>query len=295
MILRPVDLDYAPKLGWRRAKSTMFLVACAVMGCVGLVTLAALIWSIVRDGMSHLSTDFLTNFTSNFPESAGVKSALWGSIWLTAITILFAVPVGIGAAVYLEEFASDNRLTRLIHLNISNLAGVPSIVFGLLGLTIFVRWCRFDRSVLSGGLTLGILVLPVIIIASQEALIAVPKSFRLAAYALGATRWQTVRSHVLPAALPGMLTGIILAVSRAIGEAAPLIIVGAVAFITFVPDGPKSQFTALPIQIYFWCSQPDPEFQNLAASGSIVLLGVLIPLNAIAVLIRGVRQRKRAW
>lgn len=295
MTSRPADMDYAPLLVWRRTKSAMFLVICAVMGCLGLVALAALIATIIRDGASHLSLDFLTNFPSMFPEASGVKSALHGSIWLVVITIVFSVPIGIGAAVYLEEFAPDNRLTRLIHLNISNLAGVPSIVFGLLGLTIFVRWSRFDRSIFSGGLTLCLLVLPVIIIASQEALLAVPKSFRLAAYALGATRWQTVRYHVLPVALPGMMTGIILALSRAIGEAAPLIIVGAIAYITFVPDGLKSQFTALPIQIYFWSNQPDPEFQNLAASASIVLLGVLIPLNAIAVLIRGLRQRKRAW
>jgi phosphate transport system permease protein len=183
-------------------------------------------------------------------------------------------------------------MSRLIQLNISNLAGVPSIVYGILGLAVFVRWANLGRSVLAGALTLSLLVLPVVIIASREAIAAVPNSIRAAAYALGATRWQTVRHHVLPAALPGILTGVILALSRAIGEAAPLITLGALTYVAFVPQSPRDAFTALPIQVYAWCDDPHPEFRRLAAAGIIVLLGVLLPLNGLAVAIRTWRQRE---
>jgi phosphate transport system permease protein len=203
--------------------------------------------------------------------------------------------VGVAAAIYLEEYAPDNRFTRLIQVNIANLAGVPSIVYGILGLAVFVRWLRFDRSVLAGALTLSLLIMPVIIIASREALLAVPQSIRHAAYALGATRWQTIRSHVLPAALPGIMTGVILAVSRAVGEAAPLLMIGALTYVAFVPEGPLDAFTALPIQIYDWCDRPQPEFHHLAAAGIIVLLGILLPMNAVAVALRAWHQRRRAW
>jgi phosphate transport system permease protein len=205
------------------------------------------------------------------------------------------VPVGIAAAIYLEEYAPDNRLTRFIHLNIANLAGVPSVVYGLLGLTVFVRWCAFGRSVLAGAAALALLVLPVVIIASREALLAVPKSIREAAYAVGATRWQTIRHHVLPAALPGILTGVILALSRAIGEAAPLIVVGAVAYIRAVPHGPLDPFSALPIKIFNWSELAAPEFVRLAGAAILVLLALLLSMNAVAVGIRAWQQRREPW
>jgi phosphate transport system permease protein len=243
-----------------------------------------------------LSFDFLNRFPSRlYPERAGLKSALFGTMWLILLTALVSVPVGMAAAVYLHEYAKRNRLTRFIELNIANLAGVPSIVYGILGLAVFIRICNFGRSLLAGALTLSLLILPVIIIASREALAAVPDSFRQAAFALGATRWQVVRTHVLPAALPGMMTGVILALSRAIGEAAPLLVIGALTFITFVPSGPMDIFTAMPIQIFNWCDEPEPIFQELAAAGILVMLGLLLPMNAMAVGIRAWHQRRKAW
>ena len=287
---------FIPRIERRRRLGHLFAIGCAVLSLIGLGVLGVLIARVLWEGASWVTANFLTSFPSVLsPESAGIKSAVWGSIWLIVITTVVAVPIGVAAAVYLEEYAPHNRLSRFIHLNINNLAGVPSIVYGILGLAVFVRWCRFDRSVLAGALTLSLLVLPVIIIASREALIAVPKSIRLAAYALGATRWQTVRSHVLPAALPGIMTGMILAVSRAIGEAAPLIMIGALTYVAFVPRGPLDAFTALPIQIYSWSDQPQPEFHHLAAAGIIVLLGILFPMNAIAIGVRAWHQRKKAW
>ena len=287
---------FVPRIEGRRRKGRLFAIACGLLSLIGLAVLGILIVRVLWEGATWVTRAFLTSFPSVLaPETAGIKSALWGSIWLIAITVLSSVPMGVAAAVYLEEYAPHNRLTRFIHLNINNLAGVPSIVYGILGLTVFVRWCRFDRSVLAGALTLSLLVLPVIIIASREALIAVPQSIRLAAYALGATKWQTARSHVLPAALPGIMTGIILAVSRASGEAAPLIRIGALTYVAFVPQGPLDAFTALPIQIYAWSDQPQPEFHHLAAAGIIVLLGILFPMNAVAIGVRAWHQRKKAW
>lgn len=287
---------FNPRLPRRRFVAALFASACLAITLVGVVVLAVLLVSVAAKGWSWLSWKFLTNPPSRlWPENAGVKSALFGTMWLVGITIVVSIPIGVGAAIYLEEFARDNRLTRLIRLNIANLAGVPSVVYGILGLAVFVRWLHFDRSVLSGGLTLSLLVLPVVIIASREALAAVPSSIRHAAYALGATKWQTVRAHVLPAALPGIITGVILALSRAVGETAPLIMLGGLTFCTAVPDGLLSDFTAMPIQIYNWLDEPQPEFHHLAAAGIVVLLGVLLSMNALAIGIRAWRQRKRLW
>jgi phosphate transport system permease protein len=257
---------------------------------------------------SWLNARFLTSPQSSRPELAGVRTAILGSLWTVLITILFAFPLGVGAAVYLEEYASDNWLNRIIQTNINNLAGVPSIIYGMLGLAIFVRamepitsgiWfgaaepaTANGRTVLSAGLTLGLLVLPLIIINAQEAIRAVPNSLRQASYGLGATKWQTIWHHVLPNALPGILTGTILSISRAIGETAPLVVVGASTFITVDPTSPFSQFTTLPIQIYQWTSRPQNEFRNLAAAASIVLMVLLLSLNASAVLLRQ-RARRR--
>lgn len=257
---------------------------------------------------SWLNAHFLTSPQSSRPELAGVRTAILGSLWTVLITILFAFPLGVGAAIYLEEYASDNWLNRIIQTNINNLAGVPSIIYGMLGLAIFVRamepitsgiWfgaaepaTANGRTVLSAGLTLGLLVLPLIIINAQEAIRAVPNSLRQASYGLGATKWQTIWHHVLPNALPGILTGTILSISRAIGETAPLVVVGASTFITVDPSGPFSKFTTLPIQIYQWTSRPQDEFRNLAAAASIVLMILLLSLNASAVLLRQ-RARRR--
>lgn len=284
---------FEPRLESRRRWGSVFVFMCAGAGLLAALVLGVLLVGVIKDGAHWISLKFLTNFPSTLaPEESGVKSALAGTLWLAVLTALFAVPVGVGAAVYLEEYAPRSRFTRFIHLNIANLAGVPSIVYGLLGLMAFVRWMQLGRSVLAGALTLSLLVLPVIITASREALIAVPQTLRLAAHALGATTWQTVRHHVLPAALPGIMTGVILAMSRAIGEAAPLIIVGAALYVPFVPTGPKDDYTALPIQIYHWCDQPQPEFQELAAAGIIILLCILLPINALAIAVRAVRQFK---
>ncbi|RJP50367.1 MAG: phosphate ABC transporter permease PstA [Anaerolineaceae bacterium] len=254
---------------------------------------------------SWLTPQFLTTPMSSKAEFAGVRTAVLGSLWLVGIAILFAMPVGVGAAIYLHEYAPKNWLTSIIQTNITNLAGVPSIVYGMLGLAVFVRGMEAltsgaafgvtdsnGRTVLSAGLTMGILVLPLIIINAQEAVRAVPDSLRQAAYGVGATRLQTVWHHVLPNALPGILTGSILAVSRALGETAPLIVVGASTFISLDPASPFSKFTALPIQIYQWTTRPQSEFHAIAASAIIVLLALLLTLNAAAILLRNRFQRK---
>lgn len=261
----------------------------------GVVLLALLLGEVFWDGIGWLDLQFLTSFPSRFPERAGIQAALWGTIWLIGLTALFSIPVGIGAAIYLEEYARRNWINTVIEINISNLAGTPSIVYGILGLALFVRGLALGRSLLAGALTMSLLILPVTIIASREALRAVPGSIRQASFALGATRWQTVWHHVLPAALPGILTSIILALSRAIGETAPLIMIGALTYIAFTPRGPMDAFTALPIQIFNWASRPQKEFYSLAAAGIIVLLAVLLSLNAAAIWIRYRSQREPQW
>ena len=280
------DLRTSPQLRRRRRLSEIFRRLCFGLTMLGVLFLAALLYQVLRDGLAWVDLDFLRNFPSRRPERAGIKSAIFGSLWLISMTALFSIPVGVAAALYLEEYAKPSRLRTLIQINIGNLAGVPSIVYGILGLAIFVRTFALGRSVVAGSLTMALLILPVIIIASQEAIRAVPASLRQASYGLGATRWQTVRDHVIPSALPGILTGVILALSRAIGETAPLIMVGAFSYVAFVPNGPMDEFTALPIQIYNWAARPQPEFHSLAAAGIIVLLCVLFVLNGIAVLIR---------
>jgi phosphate transport system permease protein len=245
--------------------------------------------------LSWINKKFVASPQSSDPEKAGVRTAILGSLWTIAITLLFAFPLGVGAAIYLEEYASDNWVNRVIRTNINNLAGVPSIIYGMLGLAIFVRGLEgltSGRTILSAGMTLGLLILPLIIINAQEAIRAVPGSLRQASYALGATRWQTIWSHVLPNALPGILTGTILAVSRAIGETAPLVVVGASTLIFADPSGPFSKFTTLPIQIYQWTARPQAEFRNIAAAAIIVLLALLLTMNATAVLLRN-RYGKR--
>jgi phosphate transport system permease protein len=276
----------------RRGIGVGFAVLCFLATVVGIVFLAVLLADIWRDGSSRLSLDFLRNMPSRFADQSGIKPALYGSVWTLVLTALISFPMGVGTAIWLEEYAPSNRFTRVVQTNIANLAGVPSIVYGILGLTVFVRMFALGYSILAGACTLALLILPVIIISSQEAIKAVPNSLRLGAYALGATRWETIRHQVLPEAMPGILTGTILALSRAIGEAAPMIMVGAAAYAGFVPRGPLDSFTVIPIQIYSWVNKPQPAFHELAATASLVLLAALLTLNAAAILLRNRYSRR---
>ena len=278
----------------RHRGSRVFRYFCATMTWAAIAVLAVLLIHVTRQGLRWIDWQFLTSFPSRFVAKAGIKSALYGTVWLIGLTALIAVPIGIAAALYLEEYGTKGRVSRFIEVNIANLAGVPSIVYGMLGLVIFVRFFALERSLIAGALTMSLLILPVIIIAAREAIRAVPDSIRQAAYALGATKWQTIRSHVLPASLPGILTGVILALSRAIGETAPLVMIGALTYVAFVPKGPTDSFTALPIQIFNWASRPQEEFHELAAGGIVVLLAVLLMMNGIAVIIRHRTERKHS-
>lgn len=273
------------------------LFSYALWGAIGILMaiLAWLLVSIFLDGISTLDWQFLTSFQSRKAERAGLLAAWQGTIWLMTLVAGLTFPIGVGTAIYLEEFSTDNWFTRIVEINIGNLAGVPSIIYGLLGLTVFVRLMgnvTNGSSILSGGLTLTLLILPVVIVATREALRAVPDSTRMAGFALGANRWQVVWSHVLPAAMPGVLTGMILALSRAIGETAPILVVGAAAFIASSPTGFLSKYTAIPVQIYNWASRPQEEFHDLAASGIIVLMVLLLVMNATAVILRNRFQKR---
>lgn len=269
----------------------VLLWCCLAFGILFLVILVALM---VVKGAPRLNLDLLRRMPSSLPSRAGIQSALFGTIWVIGLTALFAIPVGVGAAVYLEEYADRRRwYNRFIELNIQNLAAVPSIVWGILGLGLIARgWLGLGFTVATAGLTLGLLVLPMVIIASREAIRAVPNSIRLGALALGATKWQTVRRQVLPAAVPGMATASILALSRAIGEAAPLLLLGAATFVAFNPTGLDSSFTVLSVQIYNFIRQPQEGFQVLAAASIVTLLVVLVAMNSVAIWIRGRYQRK---
>lgn len=291
-----VPSDFSPRLGRRRLASQLFSIFCIALSLLSVIVLGTLIWRVWIDGHELLTLDFLRKMPNDMePLTGGVSMALWGTIYLMVLTIIFAVPVGVAAAIYLEEYAPHNRLTGFIQLNIANLAGVPSVVYGILGLAIFVRFMTFGRSLLAGALTMSVLSLPVIIIASREALAAVPNTIRLASYALGATKWQTIRHHVLPAAMPGIMTGLILSLSRAIGESAPLVMIGALAYSTDPPNSIWSSFTVLPLVIFNASDSPDPDQHKIAAATILVLLAVLLTLNATAVGIRAWRQRNKAW
>jgi len=283
---------FKPNNRRRRRAGTIFKTVCLVSIAFSIVSLALLLFDVVRDGAGWLSIDLLTHYPSRIPERAGIKSAILGTLWMMGLTAAVSFPIGVGAAIYLEEYAPKNWLTRILQTNIANLAGVPSIVYGILGLAIFVRYFALGRSVIAGALTLALLILPVIIIASQEAIKAVPGSLRQASYGVGATKWQTIRHHIFPVALPGILTGTILSLSRAIGETAPLIMIGALTFIAFPPKSPMDPFTVLPIQIFNWTAKPQKEFHELAAAAIIVLLVLLLVMNAAAIFLRN-RYQKR--
>jgi phosphate transport system permease protein len=293
-----------PTEGWRRRvkrNERLFELLSFAATITGLIVLAMLVIDVLRNGLPRLDWQFLTSFPSRRPENAGIYSALVGSVWLLVLTAIFAFPIGVATAIYLEEYAEPGRLPQLIEVNIANLAGVPSIIYGLLGLELFVRVfypITGGRSVLAGALTMALLVMPIVIIAAREALKAVPTSLRLGGYALGATRWQVVRTLVLPSALPGILTGTILALARAVGETAPLITMGALTYVAFVPElgleGLRSPFTVLPIQIFNWVSRPQAGFHVNAAAGIIVLLVLMLLMNAAAILLRNRYQKRRA-
>ena len=289
--------DFHTSVSRRHMLDRIFTGTLFVATLFGIVVLAIFLVDVAIEGVPNITWQFLTSFPSQiFPENSGIYPALIGSLWLLGLTALFAVPLGIGAAVYLEEYARDNIFTRIVEINITNLAGVPSIIYGILGLGIFVNVLGFATggpSVLTGALTLTLLILPVIIVATREALRAIPNAVREGGYALGATKWEVIWSHLLPMAIPGALTGTILALSRAIGETAPLIVVGASIYLTQVTTGPFDRYMALPYQIFTWISQPQDEFEVLAAAGIVVIMVVLLLANSLAIYLRN-RYQTRA-
>ena len=275
----------------RTWRDRIFFIGFLLAILIGVAGLAALLIDVLIDGLGFLNWKFLTNYASRKPLESGILAPMAGTLWVVGLTAIFTIPVGIGTAIYLEEFARKNRLTRLIELNISNLAGVPSVIYGLLGLAVFVQFLfNGSRNLTAGALTMTLLILPIVIIASQEAIKAVPSSYRDAAYAMGATRWQVVKTVVMPQAVPGMMSGIILALSRAVGESAPILIISSLVWVTFVPTSPDSKFTVLPLQIFTWVSQPQEDFRSIAAAGIIVLLLILLGMNAVAIWIRNKYQ-----
>lgn len=283
------------RLAYNKLSDKVFRIVALCATVVALVFLAALLIDLIYDGAGRIDWSFITNYPSRRPARAGILAALVGTFWLMGLTALFAFPIGVGAGIYLEEYAKKNVFTRIIEINIANLAGVPSIIYGLLGLGIFVRIFSLEQSLLTGALTLTLLILPIIIITTREALRAVPSSLREASYALGASRWQTTYCQVLPVAMPGVLTGTILALSRAIGETAPLVAIGALTYIAFLPQSVMDPFTALPIQIFNWVSRPQKGFAINAAAAIIVLLVVTFILNSIAVYLRHKFKKRMRW
>ncbi|AJY73575.1 phosphate ABC transporter permease PstA [Paenibacillus beijingensis] len=282
-MLQDVDRN---QIASRRRMDFIFRILFVLSTSVGVLALMVLIVSIAADGLAKLQPELFTNYPSRRASQSGLKSAIVGTIYMLLLMAPISFVLGVGSAIYLEEYASKNRWTRLIQLNISTLAGVPSIVYGILGLTLFVRLFSLERSLMAGALTMTLLVLPIIIVSAQEAIRAVPKSRRDASFALGANKWQTVYRAVLPSAFPGILTGVILAMSRAIGETAPLVMIGALTFVAFLPSSVMDSFTVMPIQIFNWLSRPQEEFHQLAAAGIMVLLALLLLMNFSAILLR---------
>jgi len=295
-------------LSWRKQLDKVFIAIgmALLFGCLAI--LAILFFDLVRDGSSRFGWDFFTSFPSRKAENAGILSAAVGTMLIMLVTALVALPVGVAAAIYLEEYAPKNWFTGIIEINVTNLAGVPSIIYGLLALGLFVYQFNFGQSVLTAGLTLALLILPIVIVATRESLRAAPKAIREAAYGLGATRWEVTKDHVLPYSTGGILTGLILGLSRAIGETAPIITIGALSFIAFLPSSPvtgefpflnfewlMSEFTAMPIQMFNWVSRPDQAFQANAAAAGAILLGMTLAMNAVAIWIRYRFRKKISW
>jgi phosphate transport system permease protein len=295
-------------LSWRKQLDKVFIAIglALLFGCLGI--LAILFFDLVRDGSSRFGWDFFSSFPSRKAENAGILSAAVGTMLIMLVTALLALPIGVAAAIYLEEYAPKNWFTGIIEINVTNLAGVPSIIYGLLALGLFVYQFNFGQSVLTAGMTLGLLILPIVIVATRESLRAVPRAIREAAYGLGATRWEVTKDHVLPYSTGGILTGLILGLSRAIGETAPIITIGALSFIAFLPPSPvtgefpflnfewlMSEFTAMPIQMFNWVSRPDQAFQANAAAAGAILLGMTLAMNAVAIWIRYRFRKKISW
>ncbi|MXW65159.1 MAG: phosphate ABC transporter permease PstA [Bacteroidetes bacterium SB0662_bin_6] len=285
--------QYDERLEKRRRRGLIFSSLLFVATVSGLVVLITLIVDVVVQGGQWLDWGFLTSFPSRIPERAGIKSAIVGSIWMILLTAGISVPIGVASALYLEEYAPRGWFLKLIQININNLAGIPSVVYGILGLTLFVRFFALGRSLLAGALTMALLILPIIVISAQEALRAIPLGIRESAFALGATRRQVIWSHLLPMSAPSIMTGVILALSRAIGETAPLIMIGALTFIAFLPTSVLDPFTVLPIQIFNWTARPQADFQGLAAAGIIILMIVLFLMNLSAILLRNHFEKYR--
>ena len=292
----------------RRQIDRAFSVMGAVCTCVGLLTISILLGALAWQGLGRITWQFLTSFPSRFPAKAGILSALVGTALVTLVTVIVTIPVGVATAIYLDEFAPRSRLASFIELNIANLAGVPSIVYGLLALGLFVYRMKLGHSIAAAGLTLGLLVLPIVIVASREALRSIPQDIREASFAQGATRWQTVRHHLLPYSLSGIATGVIIAISRAMGETAPLVTVGALTFIAFLPPSPlmdtppfvnfawlESPFTVLPIQVFNWISRPQKEFHELAAAAALLLILATLLMNSLAIWLRRRARRRTSW
>lgn len=283
------------RIAINRLKDKTFLVVGIFSTLIGLVLLAIFIGDILIQGLPRLSWKFLTSLPSRLPSKAGVYTAMMGSIWILILTTIISFPIGVGAGIYLEEYGKKSRLAKLLEINISNLAGVPSIIYGLLGLEIFARVMKMGSSILAGSMTLALLILPVIIVATRESIKAVPQSLRDASYAMGASKWQTIYNQVLPASFGGILTGIILALSRAVGEAAPLIVVGALAYVPFAPKSPMDEYSVLPIQIFNWISRPQHGFIINAAAAIIILLIITFLMNGIAIYMRNRWQKRISW
>jgi phosphate transport system permease protein len=278
-----------------RLKDKAFKYIGLLSTFVGLVALAVFVFIILQTGLPRLSWDFITSLPSRFPERAGIYTALIGTLWMLVLTIIFSVTLGVSAGIYLEEYSKKGLLSRLLEINISNLVGVPSVIYGILGLAFFNRYLSLGGSLLAGSLTLSLLIIPVIVVTTRESLKAVPRTIKEAAYALGATKWQTISRQLLPAASGSIVTGVILALARAIGEAAPLIVVGALSFVPFTPRTPMDDYTLLPIQIFNWTSRPQPEFQINASAGIIVLLFITFLMNGISIYLRNKWQKKVKW
>jgi phosphate transport system permease protein len=281
---------------WKnRSKDRMFKVWGIFCTFIGLALLVVFIGNIFIDGISRIDWDFFTSLPSRKPEKAGIKTALLGTVWVLFLTAIIAFPVGVAAGIYLEEYGKKTRLANLLEINISNLAGVPSVIYGLLGLEIFVRVLNLGPSVLAGSLTLSLLIMPIVIVATRESIKAVPKTMKEASFAMGASRWQTIWHQTLPASFGGILTGVILALSRAVGETAPLIVIGALAYVPFAPTTPMDEFSVLPIQIFNWVSRPQHGFVTNAAAAIIILLAITFIMNGVAVYFRNKWQKKVNW
>lgn len=300
--------DIKKRIRYNKLWNYLFMILGLLSTMVGLILLCALMIDLAMDGAPRLSYKFLTSFPSRFPDEAGILSAWVGSFLLLLVTALAAIPLGVAAGIYLEEYGKKNWLTDIIEINIANLAGVPSIVYGLLALGLFVYFLKFGESILTGGLTLALLILPMVIMATRESIRAIPNSIREASYALGATKWQTVQWHIIPYSTGGILTGIIIGLSRAIGETAPIITVGALTFIAFLPTSPittefpfvsfkwlMDPFTVMPIQMFNWVSRPQKEFQLNAAAAGIILMMMTLIMNGIAIYIRYRFRKKIKW